>query len=289
MQNQATADKGRKDAEAAVQLARELGQPADTPIYFGDRFRSVSRQDCALPAARIWPSIEAVFQSGQRGVRAHALAGRRLWRGRHMQAPEGERQGEISSGSRHRSATPARRSSSTAAHWHLFQNVTEIKRSLRARHVRHRRCQSGGSPISAHGRRADRRRRTIPMAARTILDSRAFVKKGCVIQTAPNPKGAQRRSARTFSTTCRIMTAEERGYFGVSLTEDDESTATCTSPISSPADWLAICRSGRPPAVARRRCKRWRGRQTVSVEALAARASGMCLPGRIASPRVSGR
>ena len=46
--------------------------------------------------------------------------------------------------------------------------------------------------------------------------------KGCVIMTAPNPKAKPVAMRTSLSTTCRIMTYEERGYCGVSLTEDEE-------------------------------------------------------------------
>src|ERR1700722_15696185 len=42
----ATADKGRKDGAAALQLASELGQPANTPIYFGIDFDPVKYGKC---------------------------------------------------------------------------------------------------------------------------------------------------------------------------------------------------------------------------------------------------
>ena len=65
LQNKETADKGRKDAEAAVRLAHELGQPADTPIYFAIDFDPTPGRVNPLPAARIWPSIEAYFDQVQ--------------------------------------------------------------------------------------------------------------------------------------------------------------------------------------------------------------------------------
>ena len=52
MTNPATADKGRKDGIAAVQLARDLGQPADTPIYFGVDFDPYPGKDCAIGVKR---------------------------------------------------------------------------------------------------------------------------------------------------------------------------------------------------------------------------------------------
>ena len=61
LQNKATAGKGRKDAQAAVRLAEELGQPAGTPIYFAIDFDPTPGRDNPLPAARIWASIDAYF------------------------------------------------------------------------------------------------------------------------------------------------------------------------------------------------------------------------------------
>jgi hypothetical protein len=65
LQNKETAEKGRKDAEAAVALAQDLGQPANTPIYFAIDFDPTPGRDNPLPAARIWPSIEAYFDQVQ--------------------------------------------------------------------------------------------------------------------------------------------------------------------------------------------------------------------------------
>jgi Domain of unknown function (DUF1906) len=62
LKNKATADKGRKDAEGALALARELGQPAHTPIYFAIDYDPAHDGGCALPADRIWPSIENYFE-----------------------------------------------------------------------------------------------------------------------------------------------------------------------------------------------------------------------------------
>ena len=128
LDNKATADKGRKDALAAVQLARDLGQPAHTPIYFGVDFDPYPGKDCALPAARIWPSVEAYFNQinevfaqtpWQVGIYGAGVTCKRLkdsgkakffWLSTslgHVGSPEFFNSGE----------------------WHLFQNVTEIKLS----------------------------------------------------------------------------------------------------------------------------------------------------------------
>ena len=62
----------------------------------------------------------------------------------------------------------------------------------------------------------------MPTAAADILASRAFVKKACVMATAPD-NGKLRPAPKTarYNSTCRILTDEDRGYVGVSMTEDD--------------------------------------------------------------------
>ena len=59
-------------------------------------------------------------------------------------------------------------------------------------------------------------------AAAEILASRAFVKKACVMAAAPD-NGKPRPAPKTarYNSTCRILTDEDRGYVGVSMTEDD--------------------------------------------------------------------
>ena len=220
LENKLTADKGRKDARAAVQLARDLGQPAHTPIYFGVDFDPYPGKDCAIPAARIWPSVEAYFNqinevfaqtSWQVGIYGAGVTCKRLkesgkakffWLSTslgHVGSPEFFNSGE----------------------WHLFQNVTEIKRPYAPDTIDTdvaNPAQTYFGQWTSHGRGAAHD----PVVAAAILGSRAFIKKGCVIMTAPNPKAKPVAMRTSFSTTCRIMTYEERGYCGVSLTEDEE-------------------------------------------------------------------
>src|SRR3569833_684978 len=61
VKNKATADKGRKDAEGAVAVAHELGQPANTPIYFAIDFDPASDGGCALPDDRIRSCFVSFF------------------------------------------------------------------------------------------------------------------------------------------------------------------------------------------------------------------------------------
>jgi len=220
LQNKETANKGRKDAEAAIQLAHELGQPAHTPIYFGIDFDPYPGKDCAIPAARIWPSVEQYFDQineafaqtrWQVGIYGAGVTCKRLkesgkakffWLSTslgHVGSPEFFNAGD----------------------WHLFQNVTEIKRPY-APDTFDTDVANPALPYFGHWTTRGPAPAPDPAVATTILESRAFIKKGCVIMAAPHPKARATAMRTTFTTTCRIMTPEERGYFGVSLTEDEE-------------------------------------------------------------------
>jgi hypothetical protein len=105
--------------------------------------------------------------------------------------------------------------------WHLFQNVIEIKRSY-ARNTFDTDVINPATPYfgqwTSHGPAAPHN----PAAAADILASRAFVKKTCVISPTPdNEKLRTAPKAVRVTSTCRILTPEINGYFGVSLTEDD--------------------------------------------------------------------
>ena len=220
MANKETADKGRKDAEAAIALADELGQPANTPIYFAIDFDPTPGSDNPMPAARIWPSIEAYFDQVQEvfapthwqiGVYGAGLTCQRLkasgkasyfWLSTslgHLKTPEFFNGGQ----------------------WHIFQNVVEIKRSY-ARNTFDTNLVNPMSPYfgqwTSHGPATPHN----PTAAADILAARAFVKKACVVQPMPrNDKPRTASKTVRFNSTCRILTPEEGGYVGVSMTEDD--------------------------------------------------------------------
>ena len=197
LQNKETADKGRKDAEAAVRLAHELGQPADTPIYFAIDFDPTPGRDNPLPAARIWPSIEAYFDQVSEVLARTPLAGRRLWRRDHLPAPQGERQGEI-----FLAVTSLGHVGSpeffNGGQWHLFQNVIEIKRSY-ARNTFDTDVVNPAAPYfgqwTSHGPATPHN----SAAAAEILASRAFVKKG------------MRDRDRARTTTSRVAARRPRG------------------------------------------------------------------------------
>ena len=220
LQNKETADKGRKDAEAAVRLAHELGQPAGTPIYFAIDFDPTPGRDNPLPAARIWPSIEAYFDQvnevlakrpWQVGVYGAGITCQRL------KASGKAKYFWLSTSLGHLGQSEF----FNGGQWHLFQNVVEIKRSY-ARNTFDTDVANPAAPYfgqwTSRGPAAPHNSAT----AADILASRAFVRKACVIASAPGsdkPRAAP-RTAR-FNSTCRILTDEAQGYVGVSMTEDD--------------------------------------------------------------------
>jgi hypothetical protein len=219
MGNPATAGKGRKDALAAVDLARELGQPADTPIYFGIDFDPYPGSDCKVPAARIWPSVEAYFDQVN-----EVLAGTGWHAGVYGAGVTLQRLKDSGRAKFFWLSTSLGHSGSpqffNSGQWHLFQNVTEIKRPY-ARNTIDTDVANPLQPYFGAWTTRGPARAHDPQVATAILDSRAFIKKGCMILEAPLPK-SKTAMRTTFTTTCRIMTFEEREYYGVSVTEDDQ-------------------------------------------------------------------
>ena len=116
LQNKETAEKGRKDAGGCGSAWRTTSASPPTRRFISPS-TSIRRpgSDCPLPAARIWPSIDAYFDQINE-VLAQARAGRSASMARASRASASRRAARQSiSGCRHRSATSARRSSSTAA------------------------------------------------------------------------------------------------------------------------------------------------------------------------------
>lgn len=218
--NKETAEKGRKDAEAAVALARELRQPAHTPVYFAIDFDPAHDSGCALPADRIWPSIEAYFdQINEVFAQTHWRvgvygAGATCQR---LKASGRAKYFWLSTSLGHSGS----REFFNSGQWHLFQNLTEIKRSYAPdtfdTDVANPSASYFGQwtsrgPAPAHD----------AIAAIDILACRAFVKAGCIVM--PTIAGKKVRNAPRpgiFNATCRILTVEDGDYLGVSLTEDD--------------------------------------------------------------------
>jgi hypothetical protein len=218
LENPETANKGRKDAEGAVRVAEALGQPAHTPIYFAVDFDPSPTK--TMPAARMWPSVEAYFNQinevfartkWEVGIYGAGTTCRRLRAGNlakyfwvstslgHIGTPEFFNGGD----------------------WHIFQNVTEIKRSYAPDTFDTNVVNPGqtyfgqwtsGGPALPHS----------AIEATEILASRAFVRKGCVHWSSPDPKRPRVASkAVRYNTTCRVMTPEDSGYHGVSMVEAD--------------------------------------------------------------------
>jgi hypothetical protein len=224
LQNPETAAKGYKDAEAAIQLAAELGQPPHTPIYFAVDFDPTPGSDCALAAARIWPSVEAYFDQIQQvfartrweiGVYGAGVTCRRL------RASNRAKYFWVSTSLGH-IGTPE---FFNGGDWHLFQNVTEIKRSYAPDTFDTNVVNPGQTYFGQWTTRGP----ALPhnaVEATAILASRAFVKKGCVYWSGPDARKPRVASKPTrYNTTCRLLTEEDSGYLGVSMAEDDAINA----------------------------------------------------------------
>jgi len=179
LQNKETMEKGRKDAEGALALAHELGQPAHTPIYFAIDFDPARDSGCALPADRIWPSIDAYFDQINQ-VFAHTRwqvgvygAGATLQR---LKASGKAKYFWLSTSLGHGGS----REFFNSGQWHLFQNLTEIKRSY-ARNTFDTDVTNPGATYfgqwTSHGRAPAHD----TVAAIDILAGRAFVKSGCAM------------------------------------------------------------------------------------------------------------
>jgi hypothetical protein len=220
LQNKETADKGRKDAEAAVRLAHELGQPAGTPIYFAIDFDPTPGRDNKVPAARIWPSIEAYFDQ------VNDVLGKTRWQvgvyGAGITCQRLKTSGKakyfwLSSSLGHLGSPDF----FNGGQWHLFQNVIEIKRS----YARNTFDTNVANPEALYFGQWTTRGPAAPhnsAAATDILESRAFVRKACVIAATPgNDRPRPAPKTARFNSTCRILTEERQGYVGVSMTEDD--------------------------------------------------------------------
>jgi hypothetical protein len=220
VKNKATADKGRKDAEGAVAVAHELGQPANTPIYFAIDFDPAHDGGCSLPADRIWPSIETYFDQVN-----EVLAHTRWQVGVYGAGATCNRLRTSGKAKYFWLSTSLGHSGSrdffNAGHWHLFQNLTEIKR----RYAPDTFDTDVANPSATYFGQWTTRGRAAAhdaIAAIDILACRAFVKSGCTVMPAlPGRKARSASKASSYNATCRILAIEEGGYLGVSMTESD--------------------------------------------------------------------
>ena len=103
----------------------------------------------------------------------------------------------------------------------MFQNVVEIKRSY-ARNTFDTDVINPAAPYFGQWTSRGPAPPHNPAVAADILASRAFGKKACVMASAPgNDKPRVVAKTSRFNSTCRILTDEGQGYFGVSMTEGD--------------------------------------------------------------------
>ena len=218
--NKATADKGRKDAEGAVHACARSRTARGHADLFRHRLRSLCHgSDCKIPAARIWPSVEAYFDQVNEVLRSNALAGRRVWRGRDLPAPEGERQGEVFWLSTSLGHVRHAANSSTAGSG--ISSRTSPRSSAATRPIR----SIPTSPIRrALFRRLDVARPRFGARRRSRqwrVAMPAFVKKGCVVMPVRAVRNRASVDASGVFDHLPHPDGGERGYFGVSLTEDE--------------------------------------------------------------------
>ena len=202
LQNKETAEKGRKDAEGAVAAWRtssaspptrrsispstSILRPAATarcrPRGSGRASRPISIRSTRCFAQTRWQV--GVYGAGITCQRLKASGkAKYFWLSTSL--------------GHHRHAA----SSSTAGSGICFRTSPRSSAATRRNTFDTDVDQSGERRISASGRRAGRRRRTIPVAAIDILASRAFVKSGCPSSAAP----AQRQKPRAAAKTARVQ------------------------------------------------------------------------------------
>jgi hypothetical protein len=228
--NSATADKGRKDATAAIQRAADLGQPAETPIYFGLDFNPVQYGSCKLSADQIWSSIATYFgqinevmartrwQVGVYGCGSNCrfLRDRKLakyfWLSASM-AHEGTH------------------SFFNSGEWHIFQNRIDIQKDYGRKgdelidtNLVNPSNLDGDPDGPYFGQWTTKGRAEAHNICDSydILASRAFLKRACGYNKDANGKLQPQASRVIFDSTCRVLTEERDGYFGISITEGDQ-------------------------------------------------------------------
>ena len=227
--NAATAEKGRKDATAAIQLASDLGQPADTPIYFGIDFNPVQYGGCKLPTEKVWQSIETYFKQinevlARTGWQAGIYGcGRicRLLKDRKLAS-----YAWLSASMAHEEQNEFFNS----GEWHIFQNRIDIQKDYAKKGdefidtnvVNPSNLNGGtGGPYFGQWTTKGRGEPHDIYDSYDILVSRAFLKRACGYKDASGK--LQPQATRVlFDSTCRVMTEEKDGYFGISVTESDD-------------------------------------------------------------------
>ena len=226
----ATADKGRRDATAAIRQADDLGQPADTPVYFAIDFDPVHGSGCKLSPDAIWHGIETYFDQindvfartpWQVGIYGAGLScqfvrDRKLARYFWLSASIGH-EGTHSFFNR--------------GTWHLFQNRIDIQKDYGRKgedmidtNVVNPTALDAVLQLPHFGQWTTKGRAPAHDvdASLDILQSRAFLKAGCGYRKDTDERLRPSASRTMFNTTCRVMSEERDGYFAINLTEGDD-------------------------------------------------------------------
>jgi Domain of unknown function (DUF1906) len=226
----ATADKGAKDALGAIQRATDLGQPADTPVYFGIDFNPVQYGDCKQSNDQIWSNIAAYF-----GQINEAFA-RTRWRvgiygcGRTLRFLRDRKLAKyfwLSASMAHEETDEFFNS----GEWHIFQNRIDIQKDYARKNeelidsnvVNPSNLDADpNGPYFGQWTTKGRGEAHDVGDSFDILTSRAFFKRACGYNKDASGKLQPQASRVIFDSTCRVMTKEADGYFGISITEGDE-------------------------------------------------------------------
>jgi hypothetical protein len=228
--NPATADKGRRDATAAIQIAADLGQPADTPIYFGIDFDPFGSGNGKLSADQIRLSIDAYFSQ------INEVLAKTRWQvgvygaGRTCQFLKDRKLAKyfwLSASMGHEGTYEF----FNGGEWHIFQNLIDIEKGFGRKNedlidtsVVNPTIVDADLNGAYFGQWTTKGRAPAHDVdrARDILASRAFIKRACGYKTAENGKSKPRASKVIFNATCRMMSEERDGYFGISMSEGDD-------------------------------------------------------------------
>ena len=163
--------------------ARPARRHAD---LFRHRFRSVSRQGLRAAGRAHLAEHRAYFIRSTRCSRDTRWQVGVYGAGHHLPAPQGRAARRSISGCHRRSAMSARRNFSTAGNGICFRTSSRSSGATRADTI----DTDVANPCAAVFRAMDvarrRRCRTIPRRLRKSSASRAFVKKACMMATAPD-------------------------------------------------------------------------------------------------------
>jgi len=228
--NSATADKGRKDATAAIQRAADLGQPPDTPIYFGIDFDPVRYGNCKLSDSQVLSSIETYFSQ------INEVLARTSWHvgvygaGRTCRFLKDRKLAKyfwLSASMAHDGS----QAFFNSGEWHIFQNRIDIQKDYCRKNEEFIDASvvnpsvldaDSDKPYFGQWTTKGRAEAHDVNDSLDILASRAFLKRACGYKKETNEKLQPRSSRVLFDSTCRVMTELQDGYIGISVTEGDD-------------------------------------------------------------------